>query len=545
MTRRSARESGGRGSPGRAGSVALIAVAATATVVALPPTHYTGLVPFMLAPVVFLVDGRRPWAGFGITWAYFSVVALTVSRWLTQALIDEYGVAPGSAWAFTVVFACAYSLIPAAGSWVYCALRGRVRLALAPMLFAALWALAEWVRSEPLGVPWVLVAHPLADVPIALQIADLCGVYGVSFLVATVNAGIGLAVRRRDPAPLVAALVTLVLVFGYGAVALRQPEGDGPGVTVALVHSDVPPSKRFVSGSMEENARRLIDRTRSSLREADARIVAWSETAIDGDLSAKPALLRELVALAAELDATLITGAQRTSPEGMYNSVFFLGPEAHEVSTYDKRRLVPFAEAEPPWIGRLVAPLLPGVEEGVPYRPGRRATIVERNGWRLGANVCFEITYTEHTRRLRAEGADLLLNLSNDGWFAAGGYADLHLQHAVFRAVELRTWVVRNANAGVSAVIDPYGRVVRRLSPLESGEIVARVRAAGSPSPYARWGNGPVLAGLVLVPGLCLGLSARRSPAGARVGIGRGAPRKRPRDPEGAAARPAARPPEA
>jgi apolipoprotein N-acyltransferase len=96
-------------------------------------------------------------------------------------------------------------------------------------------------------------------------------------------------------------------------------------------------------------------------------------------------------------------------------------------------------------------------------------------------------------RRFRAEGAALVVNLSNDAWFGRSGYPEAHLQHAVLRAIELRSWVVRGTNTGISAVIDPAGRVRVRLGVLVEGTLVDEVRAAGSPPPYARLGNGPVL----------------------------------------------------
>jgi apolipoprotein N-acyltransferase len=111
--------------------------------------------------------------------------------------------------------------------------------------------------------------------------------------------------------------------------------------------------------------------------------------------------------------------------------------------------------------------------------------------------VCFEITYPGLMRRFRAAGAELVLNLSNDAWFGRTGYAEMHFAHAVLRAVELRSWVVRGANTGISGFVDPVGRVAAELPVFEEGVVSAEVHAAGAAPFYARAGDMPVIAFLV------------------------------------------------
>jgi len=174
---------------------------------------------------------------------------------------------------------------------------------------------------------------------------------------------------------------------------------------------------------------------------------------------------------------------------------------------------VPFSEYEPRlfrWLEPLVAPL----SEGEPYVPGTQATLLRTPRAALAAPVCFEITYPQLLRRFAANGATLVLNLSNDAWFGPTGYAAMHLAHAPFRAVELRTWVVRATNTGISAVVDPAGRVVQRLGLFEEGVLVADVATAGARTAYARFGDGPILALLVAAAAASL-FPGRRQPGGA------------------------------
>ena len=191
-------------------------------------------------------------------------------------------------------------------------------------------------------------------------------------------------------------------------------------------------------------------------------------------------------------------------------------PGAGLAGVYDKQRLVPFSESEPRGFGWL-APLLGPVTEGQPYVAGSEARVLAAPPALLGTPVCFEITYPELVRGFRRAGANLLVNLSNDAWFGPTAYAEMHLAHAVFRAVELRTWIVRGTNTGISAVLDPAGRVVVRSQLFREGVLSAEVRTSTRDTPYARHGDAPLLAALALLAGIALGAGwLQRTGAGAR-----------------------------
>jgi apolipoprotein N-acyltransferase len=150
-----------------------------------------------------------------------------------------------------------------------------------------------------------------------------------------------------------------------------------------------------------------------------------------------------------------------------------------------------------------LARLLGPVVEGAPYLPGTEPFVFRHGPIPFAAPVCFEITYPGSMRRFRGAGAELVLNLSHDAWFGRSGYAEMHFAHAILRAVELRSWVVRGANTGISGFVDPAGRVVAELPIFEEGVVSAEVRAAGAAPFYARAGDAPVLAFLVAMLGVC------------------------------------------
>jgi apolipoprotein N-acyltransferase len=304
-------------------------------------------------------------------------------------------------------------------------------------------------------------------------------------------------------------LAAAVLAFGAWRLAAPPAPGGEP-VRIGVVQASVPQEERFQPGSAARNVGRHMDASRRLARSAGRLdLLVWSETAIDIDLDQAPPLVAALEQLVDQLGVPLVTGAPRTAGGRHTNSVVLFAPGRGLVESYDKQRLVPFSEYDPASFAFL-APLLGPVTEGDPYVPGTRATVFRAAPIPFGAPVCFEITYPDLVRRFRANGAALVVNLSNDAWFGRGGYPEMHLAHAVFRAIETRSWVVRGANTGISAAIDPTGRVHERLEAFTEGAFVAEVTPAGAEPFYARHGDVPVLVALAVALGAALARGAPR-----------------------------------
>jgi apolipoprotein N-acyltransferase len=233
--------------------------------------------------------------------------------------------------------------------------------------------------------------------------------------------------------------------------------------------------------------------------------VLWSETSVDDDLDEHPEIQALLRFASSEAGAPIVTGAPRSAGGRSTNAVVEIDGSGIRTS-YDKQMLVPFAESDPARLGFLGG-LLGPVTDGDPYVAGRTATVFRGGPIPFATPICFEITDPALMRRFRAAGAELLVNLSNDAWFGRTGYPDLHLAQAVLRAVELRTWVARGTNTGISAVVDPTGRIVGRLDVGVEGTLRARVGRAWPPSPYARAGSLPFVA---LLAAAAIGIPLRR-----------------------------------
>jgi len=481
-----------------AGALLLLA-AVVLGVLAFPPRGLWPVALVALAPVAALAESRGPRAAFLLTYAYAAVMALVIVRWLIHALAVEYQVSLAAAWAFTALLVAAYAWIPATAAALHAALAPRVGSLAAPLVFAALWILGEWLRAGPLGLPWILAAQPLASVPLALQTADLGGMHLPGFGVAAVGAGLGIAAVRRDRRALVAPGLLVVAALAYGGWRLAGGEGQGPPLRVGVVQAAVPQAERFRPGSALRNTARHLALSRRLLAETSVDLLVWSETSVDRELDRAPVIAASLRELVDGHRVPLVTGAPLANEGRPTNSVVVLRPGEAGFARYDKQRLVPFSESEPAGLAWL-APLVPELTAGTPYVPGAGPRLLEAAGVRLATPICFEVTYPDLLRELRARGGGLVLNLSNNAWFGRSGYADLHLAHAIFRAVELRSWVVLATNTGITAVIDPRGRVVERLPAFAEATLAADVRSTDTRSPFLRAGELPLVAVLLALP---------------------------------------------
>ena len=309
-------------------SVLLLASSVLLALLAYPPAGLWPAAFVMLAPLVVLLERATPARSFVLAWSFLVALGLVITRWLVFALSVEYEVPQPAAWAFAALLVGACALAPGAAAFAYRRLRPRCADAAAPLLFAALWTLGEWLRSEPGGVPWVLAAHALAPVPLAIQTADLGGAWAVGFGVVALNAGLAVAfaTRKLSPLALPASLALAALVYGGLRLPGAAPAGDA--LRVGVVQAAVPQRERFLPGSAERNTLRHAALTRSLAAREPVDLVVWSETAVDEELETAPRLGAMLAALAGEIGAPLVTGAPRARDGRRTNSVVLFAPGA-------------------------------------------------------------------------------------------------------------------------------------------------------------------------------------------------------------------------
>jgi apolipoprotein N-acyltransferase len=401
-------------------------------------------------------------------------------------------------------------------------LRGPRRLiALAVALTAA-----EWLRGVLFtGFPWNTYGYALTT-PLALaQSASILGIWGLTFIAVAVFASpAALADDRTDTRrpwlPLAAGLALLVALAGYGALRLsRAPTAFVDGVRLRIMQPNVQQDQKFNIGAKQrvmDHYLELSDRSTGpqSTGVRDVTHLIWPESAFPFLLTREPDALAQIAALLPE-GTVLITGAVRApelppgqKPTRAYNSIYIIDHDGSILSVYDKVHLVPFGEYLPfqqalESLGLMQLTKVPGG-----FLPGdrRRAMSVPRAP-RLLPLVCYEIIFPSEAVP-SGERPGWLINLTNDGWFGTSSGPYQHLQQARVRAIEQGLPLVRAANTGISAVIDPLGRTIRSLPLGTEGVLDSPLPRSISATLYSRAGDA-VLA-LILFGGTILVLRRRR-----------------------------------
>ncbi len=413
--------------------------------------------------------------GVGVSWVYVS--------------LHDYGRAPAAlAAVLTALFVAALALFPALLAWGAARLAppGAWRLLL---WLPAGWALAEWARCWLLtGFPWLLLAHALVESPLA-GLAPVAGQHGMGL------AGAGLAGlaawaagaprRRALPAALAAAAA---LAGGALLGRLEWTRPTGAPVPVALVQGNVAQQEKW---RPERRAATLALYRELTLAQQGVRLVLWPESAIPAFAHQAQGYLDRLAARLAPAGTALVTGILHMDPaSGRYhNSILAVGQPAQ---LYHKRHLVPFGEVLP-LRGLLgaAANLL-----NVPYAdfsPGpARQPPLRAGGLVLGPTICYEIAFPALVRSA-LPAAQVLVNVSNDGWFGDSLAPHQHLQIARLRALETGRPLLRATNTGITAVIGPHGRVLARAPQFEVAVVRATVTPHGGLTPYVRLGDAPAL----------------------------------------------------
>ncbi len=376
---------------------------------------------------------------------------------------------------------------------------------------AASLTMTEWLRGHALtGFPWNTFGYALSE-PLALaQTASLIGLWGLTFLAVAIFASPAVLIdgtsRGRKPwiAPALA-LVLLLAMSVFGAVRLgRQP-------TVLLVKTHL----RIMQPNLQQDARfnysakaevmkkylALSDRASGpqSTGVRDVNVLIWPESAFPFFLTREADAMAEIADLLPK-GTVLVTGSVRAPdvPPGTritraYNSVYVIDHDGNVLSVYDKLHLVPFGEFLPfqELMEKIGFEQLTRVQGG--FIPGtRRHSMEVPNAPRMLPLICYEAIFPGDVVD-RNDRPGWIVNLTNDGWFGISTGPYQHLQQARMRAIEQGLPVVRAANTGISAVIDPLGRIVAQLGLGLEGVLDSGLPAAIAPTLFARAGDGPIL----------------------------------------------------
>ncbi|HTO08424.1 MAG TPA: apolipoprotein N-acyltransferase [Myxococcota bacterium] len=481
---------------------------------AASPAHGGGPLAWIaLCPLLFACVSTTPAraAGLGLLFGLAGTVA--VAWWFPGMLQRYFDVPAPAAWLALLAVGATADGVPNAffGAWLaWSARRGGVT----PFAVGVAFALGEFLRSHgPLSNPYGLIGYSLHG-SIFAQAADLAGPLGLGALVAAVNAAIGAALfpelaRGRPGRAALATALLVLAVAGYGALRLTEHFGDGQPLRVAAVQGAVERGVHWDRSQRAANLTRYLELNGEAARGAP-ELVFWPEFAVDFYLAEDTPERARLVQGVRAGGADVVLGASRyafAAERTLYfNSVFVIDRSGAVGSPgYDKQRLVPFSEYAP--FGGFLR------SDSAVYSPGREPRLLDTHAGRVGAFVCAEALYPDVARGLVRAGAEILANPSNDYWFGAPQPFSEQLAAASFRAIENRRALVRATSTGITAFVDPHGRITARSAGSGPEVISAEIERSRAVTPFQYLGDAGV-AVLCLAGVASSHFVRRRSPRG-------------------------------
>ena len=474
----------------RWGYVLLGLVAGTTLGILFLLTQWSWLAPLPLAVVFWSIDQARDsksafWTGFGAGIGFFAVLL----AWLPQSFANLFG------WVGAVPMP--FLVLALAGFWGATAAVTRLLAQRYTLLaLAGSFVLLEWLRSlGPLAFVWGTLGYALGPTPV-VQVAELGGVHLLSLLVTLSASGLTLLLKRR-PFTLMVASSLLGLSAIYG---LTRPIPAAPNLEVLLVQGSVSPLQKARGRSQSELE--LYERlTLEALRRgAKPDLIVFPEGALPNppDVSDTKAVL-EKIARPMIFGAAPYIGGQRFNSAFAWDGTLVSG-------RFDKIKLVPFGEFFPfqNELQFVYQPIFRGMGlEGLRgTAPGTQSKPLELGKIKAGTYICYESTFPGISRRMVLNGANLLVNISNDAWFGTTVGAEQHFQMGRVRAIETGRWIARAGNDGITAVIDPLGNVSQRFARLEVRAFSTRVGLSDVITPFVRFGDwviAAVMLGLLVI----------------------------------------------
>lgn len=494
---------------------------------------WVGTAPLIMA----VVRERRFWRALLLGTLTGTIFYIGTSHWIIYSM-HHYGDIP--LWlcylitliltmgfgAFTGLFAASFAyVVKQFGGWAILA---------APVL----WAASEYARIMVTGVGWNALGYSQAFQPALIQTARVGGVYLVSALMVAAGTALVFAViyleRRRGLIVLTAVIALMIAAFIYGE-SFRS-KSDGPhSLTAVVVQPDIPITidwsdkqavdellNRHLSLSAEAiqtymtNAAAQTNAPHAAEADAHAKVdlVIWPESSINFEYDREPELRRRLAEFARQQQIYLLISSwgyqpDQTTTDKVYNSAILIAPSGEKAGQYDKVALMPFGEYVPargwiPFMDRIPALV-------ADITPGTRVEVMDAANARLGPMICFEATRPDLARALRAAGASVFIQLSNEAWFGPTAMARQMLAQVVFRAVENNLELIRATNSGLSAKVDSFGRVSGETPMFDSLAHVWKLQtveeaASLQPTFYAR--HGDVFALLSVAASALLGVAA-------------------------------------
>ena len=443
------------------------------------------------------LPGQPPRRAFLLGLVAGAVYFIGTVYW-TSTVVATYGNLPTALAVFAMVLLALYlSLFPALAALVTSRLISRVGAA-ALFVAPAAWVATEFLRGFLFGgFPWVPLGNSQVTVLPVAQLASVLGVYGLSALVALVNAVIAYALLTTGASRFKALAAAAALLAGIGLWgASRVSDGSltrqGTPIRVGLVQGNIEQTRKWRADAAREIFTTYISMTRDVVRRG-ARYVIWPESSTPFTFEGDPFGERELRDLAREVKVPILFGSDQIvtgERESHYNAAFQLSPDGATAAVYRKIHLVPFGEFVPmsEWL-TFFPPLVQTLAGFAPFTPGDAMVMLPVADHLTSTAICYEVVYPSLVREAVLEGSELLTTITNDAWYGQSSAPYQHFAMASMRAIEHGRYMARAANTGISGVVDPYGRIVVASAIFEQVGLVEEVRFLTTRTIYTTIGD--------------------------------------------------------
>ena len=442
----------------RAAAVNWLLALASAPLLTLifPRFNLAWLAPVALTPLLVAI-GREPrtWRRFLMGWTVGVVYWFAVCYWIQYVLADYGGVGNAGGWALFLLFCFAKAI----HFGVFALFSGiLMRRWWAAPAVAALWTAIEATNGF-FGFAWLALGNAGIDMSLPLRLAPITGVWGISFAFALMSAGLALALLRRPRVQLLWLVLLPFLIFLPELPAARRGQE-----TAILAQPNVSETAEWTPESLDRSEQEQLSLSlRGAMMQAahPPSIIVWPEVPEPFYYFEDPHFRTYVDNLARTTRAYLLLGIVAHTPDGRpLNSAVLISPQGFAVSRYDKVNLVPFGEFVP-WPFRAIVDKI-STEAG-DFAPGRRIVVSPVGEHKIGTFICYESVFPNFVRQFAANGAQVLFNISNDGWFGKSAARYQHLLIVRMRAAENRRWILRSTNDGITATIDSAGRLRGQL----------------------------------------------------------------------------------
>jgi apolipoprotein N-acyltransferase len=484
--------------------------------------HWSFYSWFCIALLLIAIFQARWRVAFVCGFLHGLVFVFTCVPWIAEVLSVHGGMSAAAGWGVLLVIGSIWASLIGLFAW------GVQRLALRSPGLAVFGAPFLWISTEvvraylpEISFPWSLLGYPAAGNAAIAQLTTITGIYGVSFLVVAFNGLLIWSVSANTPREsmrrfgVFAAVVVILLLVEW--IGPRFVPVDAWTHWARIVQPNFPENTQYVGDWYAEHKGDMAELERLSVKPSEGTeqpdLLVWPEAPAPfsfQDPRFGPMMMHIteqlqhpfIVGIIEWKPATVVVNGLRRPGAVPYNSAAMLSAPGQRVFSYDKIHLVPFGEYEPfPFFHQVVSSVsedVGGFHKGTERSVGKFA-----NGNTFSVFICYEAIYAGEVRQFVNRGAELLVNISNDGWFGTSQAAEQHLRMARIRAVENRRWVIRDTNNGISASIDPYGNMYRVMHREERNSmchtISARIRQStrgmeiGSPGcaywfPLFLWG---------------------------------------------------------